>query len=152
MKKKKIIIMILIIIIAIIVSTISVINLNKDKNQDESKKEENINNQVVQEEQEEKGVELTGKLVEEQSTEHYKISNIKMTAKSKETEIILTIKNISEKEQKERDVYVSYYDQQNNEIGKTRIHLPKMDKEKEITLSAIIAKDLSNAIKYIIEY
>lgn len=50
------------------------------------------------EEQEEIAVQVTGKVVEDKETKEYKINNIKMFAKSSQTEIILTIKNISTKD------------------------------------------------------
>lgn len=54
------------------------------------------------EEQEEIVEHVTGKLVEEKSTKEYKISNIKILAKSNSTEVILTVKNISTKSQRRK--------------------------------------------------
>lgn len=130
-KNKKKIILVLVIIISIITAII----INKNKIKDE---------EVI--------VQITGKAVEEKQTEEYKLSNIKMYAQKSKTEIILTIKNISGKETVERDVYIKYLDKNNNEIGKTRIHVPQMKSDKEITLSSIITKDLKEAADYIIEY
>lgn len=110
------------------------------------------NKKCGEEQQEEPAVQVTGKAIEEKQTNEYKLSDIKMSAKQSETEVVLTIKNIATKTTKERDVYIKYLDNQNNEIGKTRIHLPQMEKDKEITLSTIITKDLKNAADYKIEY
>lgn len=58
------------------------------------------------EEQEEVGEQVTGKAVEDKQTKEYKINNIKMLAKSSQTEIILTIKNISSKDtRRKRCIY-----------------------------------------------
>lgn len=58
------------------------------------------------EEQEEIAVQVTGKAVEDKQTKEYKINNIKMLAKSSQTEIILTIKNISSKDtRRKRCIY-----------------------------------------------
>ena len=99
--------------------------------------------------EEEPVVRVTGKAVEDRETKEYKLCDIKMTAKKQETEVVITVKNISGKETKARDVYI---DDQSNEIGKTRIPLPKMKKDQEITLSTIITQDLKNAKDYKIDY
>lgn len=140
MKKKKIIISIIILIIVAIGVSIQIINNNKNnKKQDEIVEEEPV-------------VRVTGKAVESRETKEYKLSNIQMVAKKQETEVVITVKNISGKETKARDVYIKYLDEKEIEIGKTRIPLPKMKKDQEITLSTIITQDLKNAKDYKIEY
>ena len=102
--------------------------------------------------EEEPVVRVTGKAVEDRETKEYKLCDIKMTAKKQETEVVITVKNISGIETKARDVYIKYLVDQSNEIGKTRIPLPKMKKDQEITLSTIITQDLKNAKDYKIDY
>ena len=138
MKKKKIII-ISIIVLVIIAIGVGIIVINNNKKKDEVVEEEPV-------------VRVTGKAVEDRETKEYKLCDIKMTAKKQETEVVITVKNISGKETKARDVYIKYVDDQSNEIGKTRIPLPKMKKDQEITLSTIITQDLKNAKDYKIDY
>lgn len=138
MKKKVfIIIAVIILIVACIGIGIAIINNNKKK--DEVVEEEPV-------------VRVTGKAVEDRETKEYKLCDIKMTAKKQETEVVITVKNISGKETKARDVYIKYLDDQSNEIGKTRIPLPKMKKDQEITLSTIITQNLKDAKDYKIDY
>ena len=158
MKKKKLTIAVILIIV-IIIGVCVIVLANKNQNQESTNnihynEEQNYGEEQLQEtnEIEETPTQVTGKAVEGQTIKDYQISNVTMTAKQSQTEVRLTIKNISSKETVERDVYLKYFDNQNSEIGRTRIHLPKMQKNKEIELSTIITKDLKNATNYTIEY
>ena len=143
--KKRLIIIISVSIVLIVAVIAGILITRKVKTNKEQ------NNQQ-QEEQEEIGIEVTGKAVDEKTKGSYKVSNVNMVAKQSQTEIQLTIKNISSKNTKERDVYVKYLNKDKKEIGKTRIHLPKMKQGTEVTISTIITKDLKDATDYVIEY
>lgn len=137
--KKKVFIIIAVIILIVACIGIGIAIINNNKKVDEVVEEEPV-------------VRVTGKAVENRETKEYKLSNIKMVAKKNETEVVITIQNISGEETKARDVYIKYLDGQNKEIGKTRIPLPKMKKDQEITLSTIITQNLKDAKDYKIEY
>lgn len=141
-KKKIVIIVSIFVLLVVVVGTLII-------KEGIGKAEQNNQEQVVEEEV---GVEVTGKAVDEKTKGSYKVSNVNMVAKQSQTEIQLTIKNISSKSTKERDVYVKYLNKDKKEIGKTRIHLPKMQEGKEVTISTIIMKDLKDATDYVIEY
>ena len=142
--KKKIIFIIIVLIIIIGVITAIIINKNNIKKEETEK--------VAEQETEEVAIQVTGKATEEKQTNDYKISNVKISAKDSQAEIALTIKNISNKSTIERDVYIKYLDSQNQEMGQTRIHLPKMEKGKELSITSIITKNLKEAADYKIEY
>ena len=142
--QKKIIFIIIVLII--IIGVITAISVNKNKNKKDEAEE------MPTQEVEEVAVQVTGKAIEEKETKDYKISNVNISAKDSQAEIALTIKNISNKTTIERDVYIKYLDNQNQEMGQTRIHLPKMEKEKELSITTIITKNLKEAADYKIEY
>lgn len=84
-KSKKFNILILAVVILVVIGIVTIMIVNNN-NKNKGNNDNNIDEEIMF---------VTGKAVEEKSTNDYKLSDIKMLAKLKETEITITVKNIS---------------------------------------------------------